>query len=332
MCRTTYPDHRLAFRWVLLAVLGCTALIGCAQGGSPSTAPDMASSSLGWSILTTHVNFPSGHHNMALDSHGDIYVADGRQLSKFSPNGELITQLWRAPDFVHSAGLAVDGEGDVYVMESNGQELNLLHGDDYMSFLQKLSPAGQPLAAWVRPGVGPGQFAEPVGVAVDALENVYIADGFKNTIQKFSPSGQPLAEWGARGSEPGQFNEPSGIAVDVAGNVYVTDTWNGRVQKFAPNGQFLAQVGQRGLGPGQLDQPNSVAIDRQGNIYVSEFFADRVQELSASGHLVAEWANQGLGTGQFYGPLGVAVDGDNNLYVAEQARIQKLRGRPQPGN
>ena len=38
-------------------------------------------------------------------------------------------------------------------------------------------------------GAGDGQFAAPRGIGVDALGNIYVADGILKRIQKFDSSG-----------------------------------------------------------------------------------------------------------------------------------------------
>jgi len=87
---------------------------------------------------------------------------------------------------------------------------------------------------WGGPGSGDGQFNWPLGVAVDATGNVYVADGNNFRIQKFSSAGVFLAQWGSFGSGDGQFSNPTDVAIDATGNVYVADTFNQRIQKFGP--------------------------------------------------------------------------------------------------
>ena len=51
---------------------------------------------------------------------------------------------------------------------------------------------------WGSRGTGPGQFYEPVGVAIDASGNVYITDTFYNhRIEKFTSSGGYITQWGS---------------------------------------------------------------------------------------------------------------------------------------
>jgi len=93
----------------------------------------------------------------------------------------------RPGQFASPTGVAVDGQGNVYIVDSGNNRI------------QKLSPAGEPLAQWGTLVSDPGQFNGPQGVAVDSQGNVYVADNPptpNRPIQKLSPSGEPLAQLG----------------------------------------------------------------------------------------------------------------------------------------
>ncbi len=83
------------------------------------------------------------------------------------------------------------------------------------------------------PGNGPGQFAEPRGVAADGRGNLYVADTKNSRIEIFDGNGAFLrALGGVKGGGDGQLNEPCGVAVGPDGTIYVADTWNHRVARF----------------------------------------------------------------------------------------------------
>ena len=183
------------------------------------------------------------------------------------------------------------------------------------------------LRAWGEFGSGNGRFDEPYGLAIDASDNVYVADTYNDRIQKFDPNGAFLTKWGTSGSGDGQFSWPSMIAIDSSGNVYVSDWDNFRIQKFDPNGAFITKWGTEGLANGQFWGPDGIAVDASGNVYVVDYNNPphsevrlRMAPSSPSG------APRAPVTVGFSCPEGIAIDDSGNVYVAdsENNRIQKF--------
>jgi hypothetical protein len=87
------------------------------------------------------------------------------------------------------------------------------------------------------------RFSDPVGVAVDAFGNVYVADPGSCTIRKIATGGVVTTLAGSAdnaGSTDGtgsaaRFFDPFGVAVDASGSVYVADTDNYTIRKITPN-------------------------------------------------------------------------------------------------
>jgi sugar lactone lactonase YvrE len=161
-------------------------------------------------------NTPVG---IAVDKQGDIYVADvgNHRIQELSSLGQPIAQ-W------HTVGggtgetteigydIALDASGNVYVSEPHP----FSDGNDR---IQKFSPAGELLATWGGSGVGPGQFNQPTGLALDSKGNVFVVDSGHSRVQELSSAGRYVAQWYAPG---GGFRFVSKIAVDNHGNVYVS--------------------------------------------------------------------------------------------------------------
>ena len=82
-------------------------------------------------------------------------------------------------------------------------------------------------------GSGEGQFERAEGLAVDTMDNVYVADSGNGRIVKFGPDGAFLEAFGARGSGDGLFEQgPFAVWVDPQGTVYVPDLESHGVQLF----------------------------------------------------------------------------------------------------
>ncbi len=154
--------------------------------------------------------------------------------------------------FLCPNGVAVDGDGNIYVADTNYNRI------------RKFSSGGFFQAQWGSLGSGEGEFDYPHGVAVDGYGNIYVADTNNHRIQKFSAGGVFQAQWGSEGSGEGEFAYPLGVAVDGYGNSYVVDTNNYRIQKFSSGGLFQAQWGSKGSGEGEFNYAHGVAVDRYG--------------------------------------------------------------------
>lgn len=174
-------------------------------------------------------------------------------------------------EFRGPTGIAANRQGELYVVESSWWPGLGGHR------VQKFDPTGQLLLQWGGEGSAPGQFNLPTGIALDAEENVFVADSYNSRIQKFAPDGTFLAAWGAHGTEPGQLNCPQGLAVDGAGDLWVADTYNNRIQQFTAAGKFLTARGRQGTGAGEFWLPCGIAVDQAGTVYVADTMNNRVQ-------------------------------------------------------
>ena len=71
--------------------------------------------------------------------------------------------------------------------------------------MQFFDISGRFLGKWGSRGSGDGQFAYPLGVAVDGAGNVYVADTLNNRVQVFDSNRRFLLKRGYEGAGDGQF-------------------------------------------------------------------------------------------------------------------------------
>jgi DNA-binding beta-propeller fold protein YncE len=79
------------------------------------------------------------------------------------------------------------------------------------------------------------QLCGTMGVTVDQMGNVYVADSSNNRIMcwpKGSREGRIIVGGNGCGEESNQFNYLRGLSFDRQGNLYIVDRDNNRVQKF----------------------------------------------------------------------------------------------------
>lgn len=150
----------------------------------------------------------TGPTSIVLDAAGtSLYVGDSGngRVQKFSTAGAFQTKLgslWSAIDPVlySPSGVAIDTDGDVYVVDNFGNEV------------KKYDLNGNFLARWGSGGAGDGQFNYPYGIAVDSAGNVFVADTGNNRIQKFTKTDRTTyaysTQWGGPGAGSGTFNFP----------------------------------------------------------------------------------------------------------------------------
>jgi DNA-binding beta-propeller fold protein YncE len=184
--------------------------------------------------------------------------------------GGLSSITQGAGPFNRPTNLAISPSGDLYVSDGYGN-----------SRVHRFSAGGELIQSWGEPGLGPGQFHLPHGIAVTGDGRVLVADRENDRIQIFSPDGEYLEEWT-------DVQRPTHIAVDAAGLVYVSELWrrsedvsrrlgftpddhHGRVSVYEPDGTVLLRLGGPDrCAPGNFIAPHGIAVDSTGDVYVSE--------------------------------------------------------------
>jgi len=247
--------------------------------------------------------------------------------------------------FGFPGGVAVDGAGNMYVADTNNNQIRKITAAGEVTTL-----AGTGVAGFNNGPVAAAQFRNPGGVAVDGAGNVYVADTSNDRIRKITAAGEvsTLAGSGTFGFVDGfgvnaRFGAPGGVAVDGAGNVYVADSGNNRIRKITAAGQVTTLAGDGTAGfadtapsvAARFSFPGGVAVDGAGNVYVADTANHSIRKITATGQvttLAGNGTTAGIvnGTGvnaRFNNPYGVAVDGAGNVYVADASnrRIRKIR-------
>lgn len=262
-----------------------------------------------------------GPYGIAVDSKGQVYVADQRVGAVFIFNTETHgTQLIRNGFEAHFGwinGLAVDDDDRLFV--SDGK----LHR--VMIFNAKHEVQGE-----ITDGL-----VDPVGLAIDTENRfLYVVDTQQDQVIVYDADTLKLLRRIGTGGKnhflttPGDFAAPQGVALDKDGNVYVTDTLNNRVEIFDADGAFISQFGKHGDGPGYFARPKGIAVDSDGHVWVADQVQDRLQVFNRQGDLMT-YIGMGHGElpGQFKSIVGVAIDKKNRIFTTEQepGRLQMFR-------
>lgn len=294
---------------------------------------------------------PSG---IAVDSDGNIYVGDddNHRIRKITPEGVVSTFAGSGvpgfadgtgteAQFYNPHGVAVDGAGNVYVADPDNNRIRKITPTGVVTTL-----AGSGVYGFADGSGSIAQFRDPLGVAVDADGNVFVADTYNNRIRKITPAGVVTTLAGStEGYADGtgtaaKFFRPFGLSIDSTGTVFVADTGNNLIRKITAAGEVTTLAGStQGFAEGagteaQFNNPCDVYIDAAGTVFVGDLWNNRIREITPEG-VVSTFAGSTQGyidgevdMAQFNWPWGLAVDADGTMFVADRRnnRIRKITG------
>lgn len=294
---------------------------------------------------------------VALDSKGNIYIADGgdtNRIRTIAPDGTVATFAGSSEGFKDGVGtaaafntpssIAFDHEGNLYVADTGNHAIRRIAKDGTVTTLAGDGSRGD------NDGVGrAARFNGPVGLAVDDTGIVWVADTYNDRIRRIGRDGAVTTVAGGR--RPGNadgigaaagFDTPSAIAVATDGTLYVADTGNNAIRRIAGDGTVTTiAMPQEGERRPVLRRPAGLALTRDGYLYIAASAGGRILQLTPEGEYRALQdadvppAADGFGpdgTVQLYGPRGIAVERDGGLVVADASahRLHRL-SRPRAG-
>jgi len=227
-----------------------------------------------WRTPTCKNGRPSG---LSIGRDGTVLVADTHyfRLLCYTPMGHLEEDRTIGGRNGHSPGefgFVTDA-----VQDSSGNSYIAEYGE--YDRIQKFTASGEFLLEWGGHGSEPGQFIRPQNLAIDANDQIWVADACNHRIQRFDDQGRLLAIWGKPGQAPGELYYPYDLALDGHGHIYICEFGNHRVQKFTLDGHSLGCWGAEGRGPGQLYNPWALVCDHHGRVFVLDTNNHRVHQI-----------------------------------------------------
>lgn len=210
----------------------------------------------GQSVLAADLAYPI---SVAAAKDGTVYVADSKLPGIWKFSGGKLTEHFRASDSFRTPlnairCLAVDPEGKVIAGDSALREVFRVEAKDKVTPLTKGGigiPQGLAIgedgtifvsdleshAIYKIPAKGgePAKFAEvkaPVGIALDAEKNLWVASRGKDQVVKVAADGKVTPVVTGR-----VLQFPQGIAIAADKAVYVSDNYAKTIWKIAPGGQ-----------------------------------------------------------------------------------------------
>ncbi len=250
-------------------------------------------------------------HTVKVDRDDNIWATDkgSDMVIKFNPEGRVVMVFGRKQEasdegteplkhvkpplppvdgmFRQVTDVAWDAAGNAYI------------SDGYInSRIAKVDKEGNWLKSWGEPGVQPGHFNTPHSIAVDAHDNIYVADRGNRRIQVFDTDGKFLRQFTIDvpvdpNARPAIGNKPTAttgtmspgapwaICITPGPNqiLYSADGFPGRIYKLTLDGKVLGVFGKSGKQLGQFGWVHEIACPMENELYVAELLNWRVQKL-----------------------------------------------------
>ncbi len=263
-------------------------------------------------------------YGVAVDSNGNIYIADTRdqEIRAVNPGTAATTIL----------GVTVNA-GDIATVAGNGLSC----------FNQKggCGDGGAPTSAllWA-----------PKGVFTDAAGDLYIADTNAGRIRYIANVSNPvittvvdnkgITGFSGDGAAAtlAETNGPTSIFANASGDLLIADTGNQRIRQVPFTTGFINTIAGGGMGgdglsptAATLANPWDVAEDGNGNIFIVDQGNNRIREIVKSSGLITTVAGNGFAgfsgdngpatAAELNGPSGIALDSSGNLYITDSNNL-----------
>ncbi len=315
---------------------------------------------------------------VAVDGAANIYIADtgNARIRKISAaTGTIVTIAGSGPSggwdgyagspcgysgdggpataalLCYPYSVAVDSVGNVYTADMGNNRIRMISAATGVI----TTVAGSGTKGFSGDGglATVADLSSPFSVALDASDNLFIADTFNQRIRKVTAATGVITTVAGTGvCKAGGYGETAtsatlcnvmSVAVDGLGDLFIADGYSttGRSSRFLRVGRdgttWTFPLGALGLYSPAAGQ---MTIDEAGHLYVADGNNNRIWKVITAGteysprdyQTVAGGGDGGLGDGgaataaQLWHPTKVAVDATGNLYVADadNNRIRKV--------
>ena len=331
---------------------------------------------IGGPATTAILGGPAG---LALDTHNNLFIADsvGQHIWEVNATTGILTNVAGiGSPSKPLGGYGGDGGPATKAQLNSPQGVAIFNGEvaiaDSANNVVRLVTLGGMISTYAgRYGLpcpdptlpcgdgGPANQANlnyPVGVAFDALGNLYIADALDNRIRMVAQATGIISTVAGDGdtcilqncgdgrlATKANLNYPAKVFVDKAGDLYIADEndqkirfVNASTQKIstkAGNGSY-GFSGDGGLAiDASFADPTGLFVDGAGNILIADQGGDHLREVTSDNQKIMSVAGGGSG-GDGSAPLSslfayaydLTVDSAGNLFIIDKdsGRIRKV--------
>ncbi len=188
---------------------------------------------------------------------GKIYVSQQGKgyIEVFNYRGKSISRIYppggKGEPF-YPGRLALDDEGNLYVVEVISQKILIFDKEDRFKFSFG----------------GVERFSSISGIFVRA-RRIYVTDSGGKPIHVFDMKGKFLREMGKRGEKKEDFSFTGNLYVDKEERLWVIDNFRHHLKVFDKEGRLLFHYGTYGMGPGELLFPVDIDFNKE-TMYILE--------------------------------------------------------------
>ncbi len=303
--------------------------------------------------------------DVTVDKAGNLYICDwvNNRIRKVNTNGIITTyagngtagfsgdsSLATAAALNGPMAIALDKKGMLYIVDQLNGRIRMVNTNGIIT-----NVAGANTNTGYSGDGGPATAASmnnPLGVAVDSLGRIYIADNGNDVVRMVDTNGiistfaglYGATSYGGDGgpATAAGLSGPTRIAIDRSQNIYITDQYWGEVRKVDTKGIIASVAGFEGLaGDGkpalqaQLYLPTDVITDKKGNMVIADEGEDLVRRVNKAGiinTIAGFWIGDydglsGLGDTLFINtPQSVREDSIGNVYFTDDGNnlIRKI--------
>ncbi len=307
------------------------------------------------------MQFGVNPYSAVSDNAGNVYIADasnhiihklnistgmltvyaGTGSCGFSGDGGPATNA----QFNYPLALALDNKGNLYVVDESTYCVREI--DHSTGIITTVAGRG---GWWGFGGDGgpatAAYFNNPIAIAIDSANNLYISDYSNNRIRKVMAGSGIINTIAGSDSihythdsiaaDTGRINGPAGLALDKKGNVYFVDQNNCRIRMLDTTNHIIYTLsggnagfsGDGGPAPkARFWYPIGIALDSLGNIYIGDTYDNRIREITRTNDTIntvcgngwSAFAGDGgpAATAEVYQPRYLSFDKRGNLFFGD---------------
>jgi class 3 adenylate cyclase len=287
-----------------VSTIAGTGQAGALGDGGPATAAEL-----------------DGPQSVAIDSSGDVFIADSQnnRVQEVTASGTMTTfagtgQSGYSGDggpaskatLNDPTGVAIGFGGAIFIADSGNNVIREATRDPVSGAYVISTFAGTGDAGYNGEGgqANSALLDDPQCVAVDAENNVYVADTLNYRVEKITVAG--IISTVAGSGDPsysgdkgpatsasldfatGRISGGGCLAVDSKGDLFIADGLSNRVREVAVDGIITTVAGNGRAGFGgdkgpatdaELDLPLGVAVDSAGRLFIADSDGNRIRRV-----------------------------------------------------